>query len=273
MSKAGYSIGPMSLLTQHIENKRSNKFWTLIYVRRGAGMYLIDKRLTCLNESDILFLPPNISFSFDSKELGDEYNESIDAVIFRFNENWIDSFINVFHTYRYTGMALKGMREAVSIYGPKWLRTSSILNELMSCDSHREAAIILELLSLLSDSKDTMAITSIAGNETYDIKEKIERIDRFISCNLLNGFSLEEIADYVGMNRTYFCLFFKKHYKAGLIEYVNSQKVEKACVMLKKTDLSVADISRECGFTNIPYFNRVFKSLKGISPREYRNAR
>ena len=236
-------------------------------------MYIIEGRLSSLNETDLIFLPPTISFSFDSKDLGDEYNESVDAVIFRFNESWMKAFTEVFHTYGNVGLALKEMKDAISINGPKWMKTSSLLNELSTCGPHREAAIILELLSLLADSKDTHPITAVPAAGSGDTEEKIERIDRYISCNLLRRFSLEEIADYAGMNRTYFCLFFKKHYKTGLIEYVNSLKVEKACGMLAKTDMSVADISRECGFANIPYFNRVFKAAKGMSPREFRNNR
>lgn len=270
MSRAGYSIGTISLVTQHIEYKRNNKSWTLVYVRKGSGMYIIDGRLTSLNDTDLIFLPPTVHFSFDSKDLGDEYNESVDAVVFRFNENWLKAFLEVFHTYRDVMMALKEMKNAVSIYGPKWMKVSSLMNELISCEPHREAGIILDLLCLLSDSRDKVCITSVA-EQAGDVKEKIEKIDRFLSCNLLNRFSLEEIAAYAGMNKTYFCLFFKKHYNTGLIEYVNKLKVEKACGILINKNIPVADIAKECGFANIPYFNRVFKSIKGVSPREFRN--
>lgn len=271
MSIAGYRIGTISLVTQHIEYKRNNKSWTLVYVRKGSGMYIIDGRLTSLNDTDLIFLPPTVHFSFDSKDLGDEYNESVDAVVFRFNESWLKAFTDVFYTYSNVGMALKEMKDAISINGPKWMKISSLLNELTSCESHREASIILELLSMLADPKDTNSITAISSSEPGDVKDRIERIDRFISCNLFKRFSLEEIAAYAGMNRTYFCLFFKNHYKTGLIDYLNRLKVEKASGMLAKTDMSVADISRECGFANIPYFNRVFKSIKGVTPREFRN--
>lgn len=270
MKTGGYKVGSIDLLTQHTDNKNNNSFWTLIYVRKGSGMYLIEERLTCLNESDILFIPPGVKASFGSKELGDEYNESLDAVIFRFDERWTRSFLEVFHTYRDVMMALKEMKNAVSIYGPKWMKVSSLMNELISCEPHREAGIILDLLCLLSDSRDKVCITSVA-EQAGDVKEKIEKIDRFLSCNLLNRFSLEEIAAYAGMNKTYFCLFFKKHYNTGLIEYVNKLKVEKACGILINKNIPVADIAKECGFANIPYFNRVFKSIKGVSPREFRN--
>ena len=270
MKTRGYSVGPISILTQIADSKDNSSFWTLIYVRKGSGMYIIEDRLTCLNESDILFIPPGVRSGFSSTDLGDEYNESLDAVIFRFDERWTRSFLDVFHTYGDVMMSLKEMKNAVSIYGPKWMKISSFMNELTSCEPHKEAGIILNLLCLLADAKDTVSITAVS-EPAGDIQEKLEKIDRFISCNLMNRFSLEEIAAYAGMNKTYFCLFFKKHYKSGLIEYVNSLKVEKACGLLVNKSLSVSEIAKECGFMNIPYFNRVFKAIKGVSPREFRN--
>ena len=270
MKTRGYSVGPINILTKVIDSKINSSFWTLIYIRRGSGMYLLEERLTCLNESDILFIPPGVRTGFSTADLGDEYNESLDAVIFRFDERWTRSFLEVFHTYGDIMMSLKEMKNAVSIYGPKWMKISSLMNELLSSEPHKEAGIILDLLCLLADTKDTIAITSVA-DQAGDVQEKIEKIDRFLSCNLMNRFSLEEIAAYAGMNKTYFCLFFKKHYKIGLIEYVNSLKVEKACGLLANKTLTVSEIAKECGFANIPYFNRVFKSIKGTSPREFRN--
>jgi AraC-like DNA-binding protein len=43
--------------------------------------------------------------------------------------------------------------------------------------------------------------------------------------------------------------------------------------MLLQTEKPVADIAKECGFTTVNYFNRIFRNIMGVSPGEYRNAR
>ena len=78
MRNLGCIVGRTDLLLQIAENQKSNKFWTLIYVKSGVGMCLIGGQLTCLNEGDILFFPPGIACSFVSDDLGDEYNENIE---------------------------------------------------------------------------------------------------------------------------------------------------------------------------------------------------
>ncbi|MFM7092908.1 MAG: helix-turn-helix domain-containing protein [Bacteroidota bacterium] len=42
--------------------------------------------------------------------------------------------------------------------------------------------------------------------------------------------------------------------------------------MLCTTDLTIKEIAFRSGFYDIPYFNRIFKNKKGISPNQYKRA-
>ena len=46
--------------------------------------------------------------------------------------------------------------------------------------------------------------------------------------------------------------------------------IEKAAAKLLSTDESVTDIAYSCGFNDLSYFIKVFKDLKGISPKQFR---
>ena len=98
MNKSGYILGGMDMLTKHAENQKTNIFWTLVYIRKGIGMYLLDSDLRPVNQGDILLLPPRISYSFSAAELGDEYNANIDAVVLRFDNAWLTDLLAVFRT-------------------------------------------------------------------------------------------------------------------------------------------------------------------------------
>ena len=78
---------------------------------------------------------------------------------------------------------------------------------------------------------------------------------------------------YVGMNKTYFCLFFKKHYGMSFTEYLNQKRLETASVMLLKPDASIADVAVACGYPTVTYFNRIFRKFKGMTPSEYRKSK
>lgn len=270
MRKAGYQVGTIDLLVKGIVNQNNNTSYNLLYVRKGRGMYLLDERLVCLNEGDLLFFPPGSSFSFSSQDLGDEYNESIDAVTLHFDEQWLTTLLQVFTRHGGTVLRLREKDTVSAIIGPKWLKVSSLLNRLSGVSPHDEAMIVLDILDMLADNSDMVSLCEIHTSEATDAQNKLERIRNYIDCHLAERITLDDVAEYAGMNRTYFCLFFKKHMGMPLIDYINGIKVETACRMLKTEALPISDISDRCGFKTVTYFNRVFKNIVGISPTEYR---
>lgn len=269
MKSAGYISGNMDILLQYAENQKSNRYWTLIYVRKGTGMYLLERDLKCLNEGDILFFPPGLEYSFSSADLGDEYNVNVDAVVLRFDEAWLDALLGVFHGMNMAVLKIKEVRNAMYISGLKWLSLSSLMTEIRACEPSRKARISLDILELLSSRTDMIPITQ-AVFQDESVAKKVQKIELYIGCNIYRKITLDEISSYLGMNRTYFCLFFKKHFGKGLTEYVNERRVEVASSMLSATDKPIGDIGVECGFKTVNYFNRIFRNIKGVSPGEFR---
>ena len=54
MDKTSYILGGMNLLTQSAETQKTNVFWTLIYIRKGIGMYILESDLRPINEGEII---------------------------------------------------------------------------------------------------------------------------------------------------------------------------------------------------------------------------
>lgn len=265
-----YKIGDISVLMHSVKNKKLSRSWSLIYSRVGSGIYMYDGKLRSLDESEILLLPPCDEISFDSDIVGDEYNASVDAVVIRFDEQWMDSLLRVFPSCSDVILSLKELRAPSLVTGLKWLKISDLMNRISEVSSCQESVIVLQILQLLAESSD---IHPISGRvlPIPETAEKLSKIDRYISCNLHRKFSLDDIAAYVGMNRTYFCLFFKKHYSISLTDHVNKLRIDMACTMLNDGKSTVAEVAAACGFPTVTYFNRIFKKIKGVTPRDFRS--
>ena len=54
------------------------------------------------------------------------------------------------------------------------------------------------------------------------------------------------------------------------IEYVISIRIERACELLRDSNLSIKNVAHSVGFTDCLYFSKVFKRIVGIPPTEYR---
>lgn len=270
MKDLGYMLGGMPLLTQSAETQKTNTYWTLLYIRRGIGMYILDSSLRPINQGDIIVLPPKLSYSFCSNDLGDEYNINVDAVVLRFDNAWLTNLLSVFGSMNRVVLKLREMKNPYAVEGPKWMKLSALMNELSTVNPSRKAVLVIEILDLISSPKDMVQILHTTPVLDVSSAEKLQMIDRYINTNILTKISLEEVASYLGMNRTYFCMFFKKHYGKGFSDYLNDLRIEKAASLLLKGDRSIAEIARESGYKTVPYFTRAFKRSKGVTPGAYR---
>lgn len=66
------------------------------------------------------------------------------------------------------------------------------------------------------------------------------------------------------------CRLFKRQTGITCNRYLSVLRIEKAKQLLRKTELSVTEVSSETGFNSITHFERVFKSLEGTTPSAYR---
>ena len=87
------------------------------------------------------------------------------------------------------------------------------------------------------------------------------------------SFSIKKMAQDFSMSISSLSSFFKRHAGVLLSDYIAEMKMEKAKFLLKKTSMSINDISLSVGYYNVNSFIRRFQQRISISPREYRSAK
>lgn len=92
----------------------------------------------------------------------------------------------------------------------------------------------------------------------------------YISDNLHTPLTTFDIADYLGLDRTYFCKLFKKETGTSVSEYIRYKKIQTAQSMLIYSDFSCSEIAQYLGFSSHSHFSDCFKSISGCTPTEYR---
>lgn len=92
----------------------------------------------------------------------------------------------------------------------------------------------------------------------------------YIHTNLNRDLSLSQIASVVNISPTYFASLFKRATGNSPHQYVIQQRVERAKLMLKKTDLAIADIALLVGFSSQSHLTQQFKRFTGMTPKQVR---
>lgn len=63
---------------------------------------------------------------------------------------------------------------------------------------------------------------------------------------------------------------FKDNFKVTPIQYLINYRIKQSCQLLLQSDLRIEDIALQVGFNSANYYSRIFKSVTGISPKDYR---
>jgi two-component system response regulator YesN len=92
----------------------------------------------------------------------------------------------------------------------------------------------------------------------------------YLRKNYANDISLNQTAEYIGVNSSYLSRVFKEDYGMGFAEYLNSIRVKQAKYLIERTDIKLKEIVKQVGFNNYTYFFKVFKMVAGITPIEYK---
>jgi AraC-like DNA-binding protein/ligand-binding sensor protein len=93
----------------------------------------------------------------------------------------------------------------------------------------------------------------------------------FISANLGEPLSLEQVARAANMSPFYFCKVFKAATGLTFTDYVARARVEQTKQLLLNPQVRVSEAAYEAGFQSLSQFNRVFRRIEGQSPSTYRD--
>lgn len=128
------------------------------------------------------------------------------------------------------------------------------------------AHLYLFLDALLKSSANRKTPTEGNLKEFY-ARQAIE----FIENNYFNDITIKDIAYFCNLNSSYFGKLFKEVVKTTPQDFLIQFRMSKACEYLKSTNMPISGISAQVGYPSSLHFSRTFKSVYGISPREWRH--
>ena len=93
-----------------------------------------------------------------------------------------------------------------------------------------------------------------------------------IEGDLTGDLSLKAMSKLANVSSGYFSQLFKKEMGVSLTQYVNNRRIQFAQNLLKTTNLQVQTVAQHCGILDFHYFCRLFKTVTGKTPTEYKES-
>jgi len=162
------------------------------------------------------------------------------------------------------------------IYESCYMLLTRIRNEYFSNQETTEF-IIYSLLFNFFTKLIQNHIESTAKEIHFESLKQKEYIKKFhdvlayIDAHYMEDLCLEDISASIGFSKYHFSRLFKQYTNFTFCDYLNYRRIKAAENLLCKNDLTVTEVALQSGFSSISTFNRLFKQLKGCSPREFRS--
>ena len=108
-----------------------------------------------------------------------------------------------------------------------------------------------------------------SSSETYQIYKDVIA---YIHANYLNSMiNVSSIADHFDISIAYLSRIFKKYHGINISEYITHYRLDRAKELLNENKM-VGEVVDKCGFGSLRTFLRVFKSVEGITPGQYKSS-
>lgn len=232
---------------QNYEHLRSESVYKMHYVCSGEGFIHTCGKISRLSKGDIFFTFPASSFAIESVE--DFKYMYISFVGLRGNSIMENLKINC------KNFIFSDATE-VQEFWKKGISISTNAADLIS------ESVLLYTFSFLMNKY------AIENNKPK--KHSSDCIKKYIDEHFTDhNFSLENISIELSYNKKYISYMFKKQFGIGVIEYLNTVRIQNACTMMEQGFTSISDISDRCGYSDAQYFSKLFKQKMGVSPTQY----
>ncbi len=270
---------PSASFLYHVKRDPSfGVFWhyhpefQLTLVRRGQGKRFVGDDVSRFTAGDLVLTGPNLPHMWCAPRGRSSKGPPAEAIIIQFPESIFGGpFLELPEmaaVRRLLARSALGIRFANAVRG-------RIAPRMVRMGRQRGLARLIELLEILRILSQA-PVDRILSSKTFipslgfADRERIDRICRYLAENAARPIALPQAAAAAHLSVPAFTRFFRKSTGKSFVEYLTELRVGAACRLLIETDRTVTQVCSAVGFNNLSNFNRRFRDLKGVTPREFR---
>jgi AraC-like DNA-binding protein len=246
----------------------------LIWIKEGEGTLVVDNHLHTFKANDVYLLGANQPHLFKSNAayFEDQGGLQIQALMIFFDPNGKLLPLLALPEMQLIGSFLAQHQTGFKVPDK---HSETIIAQMQAVKDAKNQETVTQFLVLLHalyqtnyDTQPLAPARSINFSENEGIR--IGHIFNYIMQHYERLITLEEIAAEAHMTPQAFCRYFKKHTRQTFVAFLNEMRINEACKRLTNGKYeNIATVAYSSGFNNVTNFNRVFKSVKGESPKGY----
>ncbi|WP_299457626.1 helix-turn-helix domain-containing protein [uncultured Microscilla sp.] len=124
-----------------------------------------------------------------------------------------------------------------------------------------------QLVTILSATQHSPEVRAVLSNLFVPTSFAFQEL---VAANLYTNITLQELAQLASLSESSLKRMFKKVYNESPASYLRHKKLLRSQELLTTSDLSITQITLDCGFNDVAHFSKLFKQKYGVSPSAYR---
>lgn len=267
-SGASFSFDHVHITWDNQINLHQQDSWELSYVITGRGMRVIGDTMEPFPQGEVVLIPPNIPHCWSFDEKISDAEGKIENITIVFTNKLLENTTVAFPEISDIINRIQSNKNAISFSGETLLKLQEIMVSMIPENQTERISSLFRILHLIAFPK----ATNIIGHPIVEDRntKRMQNIYLYVMNNYQHNITLDEMARFVGMEKSAFCVFFKKMTKKPFFTFLTEYRIESSCQMLLKTTKSIAEVCISSGFRDVPYYNRAFKKVKDMTPTEFR---
>jgi AraC-like DNA-binding protein len=238
----------------------------------SRGQRYIGDAIATYDDGDLVLLGPNLPHTWNSAEKIDPRRPH-HAVVMWFTEGWAEGVTATLAEMRVVQPLLARAGRGVAFSREAASAVRRLIESIPASAPADRLLRLMQVLTLLADDAAAASIASASADrrkvDTPD-RDRIERVLDHIHGHYRGPVSFDALADVAALSPSGFHRLFRRHTRLTVTEYVTELKIGQACALLVNSTMPIANIADEVGYRNLANFNRRFRALKGMTPREFR---
>lgn len=245
----------------------------LTLIMEGRGTRFIGNSIAAFQEGDLFLIGSNVPHVFrnDEQVVLESRLKARSLSIYFKPDALGDTFFQLPET-RHISVLLSEASRGIEINRSNTAIVEEQFQEISLLSGFDRLQKLLEILNRISLSKEYRLISQHAYDRPVRDTDnrRISEVFDFVVKNYAEDIKLQQVASLANLSTTAFCRYFKLHTRQTFTEFLNRTRIGQASRLLTETSQSMSEIGYLCGYNNIPYFNREFKKITGLTPMNFR---
>ncbi|SFT93253.1 AraC family transcriptional regulator [Mesorhizobium sp. YR577] len=239
----------------------------------SRGQRFIGDHIGSYDDGDLVLIGPNLPHTWHSTEKIEDSAPHV-ALVMWFLPDWASTLSATLVEFSAIASMVERAANGLKFTQSYAARARPLIEDLFSRPADERLLSLMRVLNMLAQdagAEPLASARSVPARAGVD-RSRLDRVLDHIHLNYASGLSLGELAEVAALSPSGLHRLFRRHAHVSISDYIMRLKVGEACAMLSGTERPVAHIADAVGYETLANFNRQFKALKGLTPREYRKS-